>query len=189
MAQQTTYLNNPVAGIAGMVSRFEGNVIETKIASGSVPVGMLAVPGTQAMTAPGISTVGPTLGDPGTVAAFPTGASITDNPLLDSEFIGVPIYDASVMQSSQYTSITQGSNVYSAWVTQMAVAILRKGHIWVYTDAAVTQYTDVFIYNTNTGNFLAGQFAAASGANRLKLARARWMMTTTAAGVAEVEIW
>src|SRR6266850_2844897 len=149
---QTAYNFNPPIARAGLVAEMrEGNVIISKLASGTVEVGKLVAPGTHGQVGPSATTADPQSATPGQVKTL---VEAETDPIDPSQWIGVSLYDAS---RPPYTS----SNEFS---DKDPVMILRKGVVWVTVpDAAVTQFGDVFVWidpdgsTTYTlGTFLAG---------------------------------
>lgn len=188
MAQQTSYPNNPPAAINGLVAGLSTNtVIFSKVSVGTVPIGCLAIPGAQSMSVPAPLVSTSASGDSGTVAPF--GAGIVDNPLLDSEFIGIPIYDAGLMQTSQMTAVGSGANAFTAYLTQMPVPVLRKGKIWVLTEGAVSNYGNVFVRVVADGIHQLGQFSGSAGAGFATFSHGRWLMSLATQGLALMEVW
>lgn len=187
MAQQTAYYNNPPASVAGMVNHVEGEIIWTKVASGSVGIGLLCSPGSASLSIPAPSISLSTSGEAGTIIAYPTGQ--TDDPTLDSYFIGIPIWDPSYMATDQVSTATSGTFTYGVYRDKMTVPVLRKGTIWVVADAATTQYTSAYVYTTAETNQPLGTFGAASGTGKSKFNRGQWLMTTTGAGLSLLEVW
>jgi len=188
MAQQTSYANNPAPAINGLVAFQEGEVIWSKVAESAVPIGMLAIPGTQSLSAPAATISLATSGEAGTVKQMSSGV-IADDPILDSEFVGIPIFDAALMQSSQIGTLTTGTQVVSTYLDKMSVPVMRKGRIWVLSENATTQFADVYVRTTVAVNAAAGSFSMSAGAGKVKFARGRWLMTTSGAGLSLLEVW
>jgi hypothetical protein len=69
--------------------------------------------------------------------------------------------------------------------------ILRKGYIWVGVEGAVTEEAPVYARVTASGgNTVLGAFRAdADTANAALVPNARFITSTTAAGLAIVEVW
>jgi hypothetical protein len=195
MAQQTAYANNPAAAYAGQVVPQEGTVIWSKLASGNVPIGMLCSPGTQSLSAPGgvatgvatVSSTLPTDGNAGQIIAYPSGH--TDDPVLDAFALGVPIRDSALMAGDQVSSLTDGTLTYAAYLDKQTVPVLRKGVLWVYSDAATTQFGTVYVYTTHETNSPLGLFSYGAGTGKSLFSRGRWLMTTAGAGLSLLEVW
>lgn len=189
MAQQTAYNNNPAAALAGMVRWTEGTRIWSKVAEGAVGVGLLVVPGAQSMSAPipGTPTAGS--GQAGTVKAMAAG--IADDPILDSEWAGIPILDTAlaVGTSDQVSTGSQGTFNYTQYNDKQALGLLRKGAIWVYAQEAPTQFGDVYVYTTVQTNIPRGSFGYGAGSGKVKFGRGRWLMTLSNPGLALMEVW
>ena len=119
---QLTYNLVPPVGREGMLAAYnEGEIIIPRLAQGLVPVGKLCAPGTDSMTGPPLTTVSQNSGNPGQVKALPAG--ITDNPILGSQWAGVPIYDAT---REPYDS-TLG---YSCYADKAQVPVLIRGQLY-----------------------------------------------------------
>lgn len=174
---QTSYNFNPAAAVAGMVAdESEGIRVLSKVASGAVPVGLACMPATDPMAIPSLTSATALAANPGQVKAWGTA---TDDPVLLSNFVGVPIYDSS---RPPYDA----NNAYS---DKDPVPVLRKGLIWVPVEAAVTQYADVYLRTAvNGGLTVIGGFAGAAGTGLSKLPNARWLSTTAGAGLAVLEL-
>jgi hypothetical protein len=189
MSQQTSYNDNPPPALAGLVRWTEGTRVWTKVASGSVPIGMLVKNGTQSLSAPYPVNELADGGSAGTIVAY-TSAAISDDPLLDSEYVGVPILDLNRMaQSAGITTATQGSLTYSVYGDKQAVPVLRKGELWVLSENAVTQFADVYVRMTVATNNPVGQFSMSTGTGKVKFTHGRWLMTTSGAGLALMELF
>ena len=187
MAQQTSYLNNPAAALPGMVAPQEGEVIWTKIASGSVGIGLLCSPGSASLSVPAQTTASAAAGEPGTVIAYPSGH--TDDPILDLYALGIPIFDPALMGTDQISTATDGTLTYGVYLDKVTVPLLRKGRIWVYSDSATTQFSPAYVYTTHETNSPLGLFSGGSGTGKSKFSRGTWAMTTTGAGVSLLEVW
>ena len=187
MAQQTSYNNNPAAALAGMVTHIEGEIIWTKIAGAACGIGLLCSPGTASLSVPGQSVSLAANGEPGTVIPYPTGQ--TASPTTDAYFIGIPIFDPAFMGVDQIGTATSGTFSYGTYLINQPVPLLRKGVIWVYADAAVSQYTPVYVYTTAETNQPLGTFGAGSGTGKSIFNRGQWIMSTSAAGLCQMEVW
>ena len=186
MGQQTNYFNNPPPALAVMVAWQEGEVIWSKVAEGAVGVGLLCAPGAQSLSVPAPSTSLATSGQAGTIKALPTDAT---DPIPDTDYIGVPILNVGKMATDQVGTATQGSFSYSTYIDKMTVPVLRKGRIWVFSAQATTQYGAVYVYGTAQTNNPTGQFGYGAGTGKILFSRGRWLMTTSGAGLALLEIW
>lgn len=190
MAQQTSYNDNNPAALAGLILWTEGTRVWSKIvdpaAAAAVPLGMLCY-FSASMSVPNLTVPTAASGGAGTVIPFPSG-TIADNPLLDSETVGILALDTAA-GADQCVTITQGAVKYSAIAKAMPATLLRKGEIWVPTENAVTQFDDVYVRLTAAGNFPAGMFRDGASANCAKFTRGRWLMTTSGAGLALMELW
>lgn len=175
---QLTYNFNPAAARAGMVVNMEdAEIIESAVAEGLVPVAKLAQRGTRSMSVPSADSATAYAASPGQIKALAAG--ISDDPILDSEWLGIPIYDSS---RPPYTSLDEYSD-------KDPVPYLRKGWLWVNSETAVTDMADVYVRVTASGGDVRGQFRAGAATNFVKFGRGRWRMTTTATGLAILEVW
>lgn len=175
---QLTYNMNPAAAVAGMVADMRLADIISKVAQGAVPVGLLCAAGTDAQIFPPVTLPSVLSSSPGQVIPFP--AAIADDPLLDSEWVGIPIYDSS---RAPYDS----TNAYS---DTDPVGVLRRGPIWVNSETAITtQYADAYVRVTAGGGFLRGSWRQGASAGFVKFPRGRWVTTNAAAGLAILEVW
>lgn len=187
MAQQLSYTNNPPAAINGMEARSGyRNLIDSKVAQGTVPIGCLATLGTTSMSVPAPLISTGSSGSSGTIQGL---QAVADNPILETEFYGVPIYDAAVMQSTMVTTVGTAPNAFTAYLNQMPVPVMRKGWVWVLTEGAVSQLGNVFVRTGADGIHQLGQFSGAGGAGLSQWNRGRWLMTLSAQGLALLEIW
>lgn len=191
MAQQLNYYNNPLPAYEGMVAPQEGEVIWSKVAgSGGAGIGMLGSYGTTSFAPPAQLISTGTSGDSGTIIKMPSGTYAGDNPLVSTDFIGIPIYDAAQMASDQITTATSGTRTYGLYKQYMAVPVLRKGRIWVFCgDAIATQGAPVYVYATDETNRPAGTFGSGAGTGKVVWSNGTWLMTLGAAGLALMEVW
>lgn len=179
---QTTYNFNPAIARHGMVAEErEGNIIQSKLCQTAVGVGRLVANGTNGQRGMSTTTADPLSTTPGSVVPF---VEAETDPIADTQFVGVPIYDSS---RAPYNSSNQ-------YVQYESVPVMRKGVIWILVpDAAVTEYGDVYVYadpdgatTYEIGTFLAG----ANAGTGIKFTRGRWLTSTSGAnGLAVLEIW
>src|SRR5579859_5091583 len=109
---QLSYNLNPAVATAGMVAEYrEGNIIISKIASGAVPVGLLCGPGADGEIGMQPNSADPNSVNPGQVVALPDG--LATDPMPDSVFVGVPIYDSSRPPRSEERRV--GKECRSRW--------------------------------------------------------------------------
>lgn len=155
---QTTYNLVPEVGVEGQIaSMMEGTIIVPRLAQGLVPVGKLCAPGTDSMTGPPLTTVSQNSGNPGQVKALPAG--LTDNPMLNSQYVGVPIYDAT---REPYDS----SLGYACYAATAPVPVMLRGPIYVIPEnvASVTQGGPVYVRVTASGAYtVLGSFSPIAG--------------------------
>lgn len=189
MGQQTSYNNNPAAALAGLVRWTEGTRVLSKVAEGAVGIGLLCVPGAQSMSVPAPLISLPGSGQAGTIKAMAAG--ISDDPILDSEYWGIPILDTALSAGAadQISTASQGTFSYGTYLDKQTVPYLRKGEVWVYAQEAPTQDGDVYVYTTVQTNIPRGSFGYGAGSGKAKFSRGRWMMTLSAPGLALMEVW
>ena len=90
------------------------------------------------------------------------------------------------VQTNKPTLNATGEALYEAG---QEITVLKKGRIWVYSEVAVNPSLDVFLRHTDNATLLAGDFRTdADTARGDQIANAKWVSTTTAAGLAMVEI-
>lgn len=186
MAQQTAYNNNPGAALAGMVAHTEGELIVSKVAEGAVGIGMLVQAGQYSMTVPGAATSLATSGQAGSVKAVVSAAP--SDPITDAQYVGIVVLNTAYMASDQLSTATQGNLTYSTYVDKMTVGVLLRGFVWVYSDAAVTQFGTVYVYGTTQTNAPTGLFSYGTGTGKVAFPKARWAMTTGGAGLALLQV-
>jgi hypothetical protein len=98
-------------------------------------------------------------------------------PVYTTRGHGVALYDASRMP---YTS----SNQYSQYDS---VPVMTKGRVYVNVEAAVSAGDPVYVRAVTSGADVAGQFGA-KAANFGQLQGAKYVSTTSGAGLAIVEL-
>lgn len=176
---QLSYSINPPPFIVGQVSDSrEGCVIVSGLAQGLVSIGLLCANGTIGASGPQPTLADPNSTTPRTVIPLPSGTFL-DDPMLDSSFVGVAIYDASRPPMTALNQYSVGDQV----------GIILKGPVAVVSETATTQGADVYVRVTTSGLALAGQFRMGAAAGFVKFSRGRWDFTTTGAGVSRLVIW
>lgn len=82
------------------------------------------------------------------------------------------------------------ASIDNAYPANSKCAVMKKGRIWVIVEKAVTVDDSVFVRHTaNGGNTQLGAFRDDSDTNRaLQIVNARFITSTTGAGIAIVEI-
>jgi hypothetical protein len=77
-----------------------------------------------------------------------------------------------------------------AYPNTMAINVLKRGRIWVYSEQAVTPLLAVFVRHTASGDDKPGNFRVdIDTANAVDIsAKARWVSVTTAAGMALLDL-
>lgn len=167
---QTTYNLVPPVGCEGMLaSDMEGTIILPKIAQSLVPVGKLCAYGTDDLTGPPLTTVSANSTNPGQVKALPAG--IVDNPILRTQYIGVPIYDAT---REPYDS-TLG---YSCYGDKQTVPVLVRGPMYVTPENVASCVSGGTVYvrvAANGGFTVLGRFSAIAGTGLVTVTGARFI--------------
>ena len=177
---QLNYNLNPGAGYPGMVAEGrEANVIISKLAHLAVPVGLLCAPGPDDEVGPALNAASAQSTNPGQVIALPTG--LVANPMVDSSWTGVPIYDSS---RPPYDS----TNSYS---DHDYVPVLIKGVIWVAVDSGTpVSQGPVYVRTAASGGLTTlGKFAAAPGTGLVAFPRGTWMTGLVQGNLAILQIW
>lgn len=82
------------------------------------------------------------------------------------------------------------ASIENAYPAKSAVAVMKKGRIWVIVEKAVTVDDAVYVRHTaNGGNTQKGAFRDDSdSSNALQITNARFITSTSGAGIAIVEI-
>ena len=175
---QLTYNLNPAKGTAGMVSEYRtDNQIISKVAEGLVPVGLLADWGTQGEVGPPLNTVSQDSANPGQVKRFPL--AVANDPLLDSDWMGIPVYDSS---RPPYTALNEYSD-------KDYVPVLRRGSIWVLTENSSAEGDDVYVRVAVAGPLtVIGGFSSGAGPGKALFPKGRWRSSTNTAGLAILEV-
>ena len=169
---QTAYVAQNAPGIAGMLADNSPMRIISKLAQGIVTVGTLVAPGTDSYTG---------LEQPGSGDAASGQLPAT---LLDSQWAGIAMFDSTLPPYTVAASMTVGG-----YQDKDPVSVVRIGRIWVVTETATTEWHDVYVRNvTGTGTQIKGNFRDGAAAGFSLLPRARFR-STSAAGLAVVELW
>ncbi len=167
---QLTYNIAPPVGVEGMIASYmEGTVIQGFLAEGLVPVGLLCAPGTTAPSGPPLTTVSQQSTNPGQIKALPAG--IVDNPMLNSQWLGIPIYDATRQPYD-------GSLGYSCYDDETTVPTVVKGPVMVVVEGAVAiaNRGPVYVRTAVNGPLnKLGAFAPAAGAGLVLLPGCRFI--------------
>lgn len=166
---QLTYNLVPGVGVEGMIAmEIEGTIIVPRLAQGLVPVGKLCTYGTDAMTGPPLATVSSNSTNPGQIKSMPSG--VGSDPLLRSQYLGVPIYDAT---RAPY-DVTLG---YSCYSDKETVPTLLRGGVYTTPEsvASVSPGGIVYVRITASGaNTILGRFSAIAGTGLVAITGARW---------------
>lgn len=176
---QLTYNWNPAVAYEGMLADArEGQVKITRLAEGLVPVGKLCAPGTGQLTGPPLTGLSATSTSPGGVKAMTAGS----NPILGSEWVGVPLYDST---RPPYDS----SLGYSCYENLKDVPLLERGALYVKPEGAVIQSTDVYVRVAVAGPLnVLGSFASGPGAGLALFSSGRWISGLMQGNLAIVRI-
>lgn len=168
---QTTY--NDVPGVAklGMVDQCADEDKLSRIASGALPFGVFVL-ADAAAGATGVS--------PGTCKAIP------DSTASLAACIGVAVFEAA---RSPYnvpgTAYDSGGGDYAA---KDDVAVLHKGRIWMWTEAAATEGNPVYVRCTAAAGKPNGQVTDGVTTNFVKHPTAVFAGSTSGAGLVLVEV-
>lgn len=166
MAIQTTYSFRNDRALKGMPVDTETAFDVTAYSSVDITVGLGAMYGTQSVDEQKVKLVA--WDGTGSFAGIPI--IVQDQPDLADSFLSV--------------AATQAQTVFKAGEP---ITLRQKGMVWVYSETAVKPYSEVHIRKSGTGT--VGDFrASADGSNTTKLTNLRWHISTTAAGLALVEI-
>lgn len=159
---QTTYNAQPAVAIAGMQADAMRSDTISRIAKTDLGFGLAVMTVTADDTQ---------CDKPGSSAAV---------------ILGVTVYDAALPPAGSLN----GSAYAGAYAAGMEVRILRKGRIWVIAEQNVDPTLAVYARHTaNGGNTTLGKFRVdIDTANAVLLANAKWLSTTTAGGLALLEI-
>lgn len=167
---QTTYNLVPAVGVEGQIaSDMEGTIIVPRLAQGLVPVGKLCANGTDSMTGPPLTTLSSNSTNAGQVKALPAG--IVDNPILTSQYLGVPIYDA----TREPYDATLG---YSCYADKQTVPVMLRGPIYVKPEnvSSVVQGGLVYVRTAASGGFtVLGSFSPIAGTGLVAFPNGRWL--------------
>lgn len=97
------------------------------------------------------------------------------------DFLGVTIHE--------HTEIDSAGEAAEIEADGGKASILRKGRIWVVVEEAIALTNDVYFRHTAAGAEVLGAFRTdADTADADQLTNARWLTTTSGAGVALLEI-
>lgn len=162
---QTTTLTIPVDGILGGIADAGFTDKISRVAEGVIYLGLAHVFGTNQ----------PSQGTPGQVAPIGDGAAAIVN------FAGIPIWESG---REPYTVV----NGKSTLPDKAMVSLMRKGRIWVYTETAVSPTSDVFVRVLTVSADVKGQFRAGTATNFIALPGAKFITSTTGAGLAVLEL-
>lgn len=162
---QTSTSTIPADGLLGMLADAGPTDKLSRIAEGAVYLGCLCVFGTSQ----------PLNGTPGQVK------EITDAAANVTNFAGIPIWESA---KEPYGTANSKSQIASGGM----VSLMRYGRIWVYVETAVSPTSDVYVRVTGAGADVKGQFRAGTAANFVAFAQARFITSTSGAGLAVLEI-
>lgn len=100
---------------------------------------------------------------------------------------GSTVFEGVSVHNQAVEAAADGTRQYVAYD---AMSVLRKGRIWVYSEAAIAIGDPVYLRHTANGTSkLPGMFTDnADSAKCLLVTGARWITTTAAAGLALLEV-
>jgi len=180
---QTTYNIAYPVGANGMIAdSVDPWVPAATVASGLCGVGLLCSPGTDSMTGPALTL--PVLANgvsPGQCKALTAG--LVANPMIDSVWWGIPIYDATLPPYDN-------SLTYSAYTDKQMMTIMVKGDMYVTPEAgAIVNQQDAFVRTAAGGSGILGKWAPAAGAGIVTFTRGRYVSGLMQSGTAILRIW
>lgn len=166
---QTTYNEFPAALVNGMVTENGPRKKVSRSAQTAMTVGTFCLFGTD----------GPSGPNPGQAKAIPDGTASLALAL------GVVVFDSARSPYSTAIATSSGSGQYAIGET---VPVLRQGEIAVYAENAVTQGNPVYVRCTAAGTDVNGQVRDGAAANFVLHPTATFQSSTTAAGLALIEV-
>lgn len=126
--------------------------------------------------------------NPGKVKLPAAATDILDANSESRPVEGIVISTQAIQEQATNTLGVANANV-PAYPIGYNFSVLRKGRVWVWAEEAVTPADQVFVRHTAAGNNKPGNFRQdADTANAALLKGARFMSTTTGAGLVLVEI-
>lgn len=168
---QTTYSDVPSEAILGKVDQCTDEDKLSRLASAELPVGVFVLMD----AAPGSTGV-----SPGTVKPIPDGTAAMTGVL------GVSIFEAA---RSPYTAPAVAYDSGGAdYLAKDDVAVLRRGRIWMWTEAAATEGNPAFVRCTAAAGKPNGQVRDGAAVNFVQHPTAVFMTTTAGAGLVLVEV-
>jgi hypothetical protein len=170
---QTTYPIVPVEGFNGKADQCQFEDIVSRTAESLIAVGAFQYMGTNPPGAAGVSNGGVKLIPDGTVVG-----SI-------ASLIGVAMMDFARSPFLGTANTSSGTGQYQIGDD---VPLMRRGRCWMYSETAVTQGDPVYVRVTAAGVAVTGQVRDGATANFVLHPTAVFMNTTSAAGIALVEI-
>jgi hypothetical protein len=130
-----------------------------------------------------------------------TGANSTSAPLTGSKqrvaipsatggtFAGVSILEHKEPTGEEAYMTTLVDPQTSQFRANEPLPILRRGYIYVYAEVAVNPTLPVFLRHTTNAALVPGDFRTDADTSRAdQISGARWAVTTTAAGLAVLEL-
>lgn len=118
----------------------------------------------------------------GAAATFTAGFTAGDGLLGDGDSV-IPIYDAS------REPLTSGAAPnFDQYADKDPVPCLRRGSIWVNSEAATNEGDPVFVRMTTSGANVPGQFSSSPATGFAPYPKAVWRAKTSAAGLSIMEL-
>jgi hypothetical protein len=163
---QLTYAAKPPLAVQGMIADVGfDNVVMSRAAIAALHVGVGVQMAGNAPNPPGA----------GQVQELPDGAAGVG-------LFGISVYDSTRMP---YTADANGKALYDATTV---VPVLTRGRIWVWTEAATAATDPVYVRVLAAGANTKGQFINAATTNFIAVTTARWITSTTGAGLIQLEL-
>lgn len=165
---QTTYLNEPTVPGAGVLGDSGDNDIVSRFSAAVIPFGrMLSYDAAEGKV------------------KLPAAAG----DLAFAALEGIAVATQAIEVQPTNTLGVAGINA-PAYPATMAINVLKRGRIWVWTEQAVAKTDPVFVRHTVSGNEVVGNFRKdIDTANATDLGdKAHWETETAAAGWALVDL-
>lgn len=170
---QTTYNLVPAEGYNGKTDQCAAEDIISRVALNAITIGTFCLMGTDAPQAAGVG--------PGQCQLIPDGTVVGSL----SQLAGVAIMDLARSPFSGTANSAGGSGQYAA---KDDVPCQRRGRVWMYAEGAVTAGNPVYVRVTAASTNLTGQVKDGAASNFVLHPTAVFMTTTSASGIALVEI-
>lgn len=165
---QTTYLNEPTVPDVGMLADNGDNDIVSKYSAAVIPFGRF-------------------LSYDAAEGKVKLPAAAGDLDAVDLE--GIAVATQAIENQVDNTLGVADANV-PAYPATMAINVLKRGRIWVWSEQAVTPLLAVFVRHTASGDNKPGNFRVdIDTANAIDISsKARWVSVTTGAGMALLDL-